>query len=411
VSPGALARWWREVDRVALAAIAGLLAAGLLCSLASSPAAAARLGIDDPFYFIKRHAVFASAAMAVTLAASMLEPLRARRLAVLAFVIMLVLVAATLFAGTEVNAARRWLRFAGFSVQPSEFAKPAFIVTTAWLLAAGRTSGATAGAAGAAAGSFAIFAALLLAQPDFGQTMLIALVFAGLAFLAGAPWRLLGAGALGMAAIAGGAALALPHVLVRIRTFLSAEVGYQTGQALEAIRRGGLFGVGPGEGLVKRTLPDAHTDFIFAVASEEFGLVFTLGLVGLIATLVLRVLLRARRLEPDGPRSASALAAGGLALMIGLQALINVAVNLNLAPPKGMTLPFVSYGGSSLLALGLSGGLALAFTRRPAPEAAATAADDDAAAFERPPALAAKPLRRQTPRRAAPRVSSSPRSL
>jgi cell division protein FtsW len=146
-----------------------------------------------------------------------------------------------------------------------------------------------------------------------------------------------------------------------VRGFLSPDVGYQTGQALEAIRRGGLFGVGPGEGLVKRALPDAHTDFVFAVAGEEFGLIFMLGLIGLIATVVLRLLKRARDVAPT-----PSLAAGGLALLIGGQALINIAVNLNLAPPKGMTLPFVSYGGSSLIALGFAGGLALAFTRRPA---------------------------------------------
>jgi cell division protein FtsW len=363
------AQWWREVDRVALAAMLGLLAAGLLCSLAASPAAAARLGVDAPFAFLTRHAAYAALSAALIVGLSMASPLTARRIAVLALLGALVLLAATLAVGVEVNHAKRWLRIAGFSLQPSEIAKPAFLVTAAWLLAEGRRTGAHAAASTVAFAGFAAIAALLLSQPDFGQTALLAGAFAGLLFLAGAPWRLMFAlGAVGVA-VASGAYAMLPHVAARIRAFLSPEVGYQTGQALAAIRRGGLFGVGPGEGLVKRTLPEAHTDFVFAVAAEEFGLIFTLGLIGLLGLLVARLLLRARRraLATEG------LAAGGLALLIGAQSLINLAVNLNLAPAKGMTLPFVSYGGSSLVALGFAGGLALAFTRQPETRAAAAA--------------------------------------
>lgn len=363
-----VALWWREVDRVALAAMIGLLAAGLLCSLASSPAAAARLGIDDPFYFMVRHAAFAAVSLALIVGVSMLDPLTARRLAVLALLVSLALLTATLFAGTEVNAARRWLRFGGFSLQPVEIAKPAFVVAAAWILAEGRRAGGRAWAvAGAVATvAFAAIATLLLAQPDFGQTVLLGVAFTGLAFLAGAPWTLMAALAAIGAALAVGAYLTLPHVAARVQAFFSPDVGYQTGQALAAIRHGGLFGVGPGEGLVKRALPDSHTDYVFAVAGEEFGVVFLLGLIGLLATVVVRLLTRARL----RPGDTAGLAAGGIALLIGVQALINVAVNLNLAPPKGMTLPFVSYGGSSLAALGFAGGLALAFTRRPAAERA-----------------------------------------
>jgi cell division protein FtsW len=360
---GALSTWWREVDRVALAAMIGLLAAGLLCSLAASPAAAARLGIEDPFHFLVRHAVFSAVSLALIVLVSMLDATTARRLAVLALLGSLVLLTATLFAGTEVNAARRWLRFGGLSFQPVEIAKPAFVVAAAWVLAEGRRAGGRAWAiAGLVATlAFATIAALLLAQPDFGQTVLLAAVFTGLAFLAGAPWMLMATLAVAGAALAAGAYLMLPHVAARVQAFLSPELGYQTGQALAAIRHGGLLGVGPGEGLVKRSLPDAHTDYVFAVAGEEFGVIFLLGLIGLIGTVVVRLLTRAR-LRPGDTAS---LAAGGIALLIGVQALINVAVNLNLAPPKGMTLPFVSYGGSSLAALGFAGGLALAFTRRP----------------------------------------------
>lgn len=361
-----LLAWWRSVDHVALAAIAGLLGAGLLCSLAASPAATARLGVADPFYFLGRHAVFASVSFIAVVATSMLSPTRARRLCVIGLAGAFVLLTLTLFVGVEVNHARRWLRVLGFSLQSSEFAKPAFIVTAAWLLAEGRRTDAFAGAALAAAVLCGALGALLLAEPDFGQTVLLATAFAGVVFLAGAPWRWLAALGGAGAGLAGAAYALLPHVRARVEAFFSPDEGYQIGTALSAIRNGGFFGVGPGEGVVKRSLPDAHTDFVFAVAAEEFGLVFSLLVIALLATYVVRTLARANAIADATPR----LAAAGIALLIGGQALINIAVNLSLIPPKGMTLPFVSYGGSSLLALGLAGGLSLAFTRqapRPAP--------------------------------------------
>jgi len=356
----ALAAWWRSIDRVALAAMVGLLGAGLLCSLAASPVATARIGIDQPFYFLGRHAVFAAISLVVLLSVSMLDTTRARRICVIALAGAFVLLTLTLIIGTEVNYATRWLRVGGFSLQASEFAKPAFVVTVAWLLAEGRRTNAFAGAILAACVLFGALAALLLAQPDFGQTVLLAGAFTGLVFLVGAPWKWLAAIGAAGAALAFGAFAMLPHVAARVNAFFSPEEGYQTGMALNAIRHGGLFGVGPGEGLVKRSLPDAHTDFVFAVAAEEFGLVFSLILIALLATVVVRIFARASVSHDETPR----LAAAGLALLIGGQALINIAVNLSLIPPKGMTLPFVSYGGSSLLALGLTGGLALVFTRR-----------------------------------------------
>jgi cell division protein FtsW len=362
--------WWREVDRVTLAAMASLLLGGLLCSLAASPAATARLGVDAPFHFLIRHTAYASVSLALIVGVSMLTAKWARRLAVLALIASLALLALTLFVGTEVNGARRWLRLGPLSLQASEIVKPAFIVTAAWLLSESRRAGDWTAGAVVSAAAFGIIAALLLAQPDFGQTLLLALAFAGLAFLAGAPWPLMAALAAAGVGLIAAAYAALPHVAARLQAFLSPEAGYQTSQAMEAIRRGGLFGVGPGEGLVKRALPDAHTDFVFAVAAEEFGLIFTLGLIALIGTVVVRLFLRASGRAAD----TAGLAAGGLSLLIGGQAFINLAVNLNLVPPKGMTLPFVSYGGSSLVALGFAGGLALAFTRRPAADARTAAA-------------------------------------
>jgi len=266
----------------------------------------------------------------------------------------LVLTAATLFIGVEVKGATRWLRFGGLSLQPSEFLKPALIVVAAWLFAEQRRGGA-APAAIAAFVLYFVCVVLLLRQPDFGQTVLLTTGFGALFFLAGMPW--IWTAALGAFALLGSGAayLVFPHVASRVDRFL-----HQIDRAIEAIGRGGLFGRGPGEGEVKHVLPDAHTDFIFAVAAEEFGLIACLAIVALFATVVWRGFLAALRLNDPFLQLASA----GLTVLIGLQAFINVAVNLNMIPPKGMTLPFVSYGGSSMLAMAVTAGLLLAITRR-----------------------------------------------
>ncbi|MCG8440732.1 MAG: FtsW/RodA/SpoVE family cell cycle protein [Caulobacterales bacterium] len=353
--------WWWSLDRVALALIVALAAVGVLLSLAAGPAAAARLGLSDPFHFVVRHAVHLSVAGAILIAVSTLSARDARRVAVLALLVAAPALLAALLWGVEVNGARRWLTFGPVSVQPVEFAKPAFIVTAAWLIAEERRGAGPPGLA-VSGGMLAVLAALLLAQPDVGQTALLAAVFAGLVFLGGASWRVLAGLAAALAAVAAAVAVSAPHVVTRLLVFWRPEAGagYQLERGLEAVRRGGLFGVGPGEGEVKHQLPDAHTDFVFAVAAEEFGALLCIAVLAAFAILTMRVLRRARDLvDPT-----AGLAASGLALLIAVQALINMAVNLGVIPTKGMTLPFMSYGGSSLVAMGLTAGLILAFTRR-----------------------------------------------
>lgn len=370
--PSALAQWWWSVDRTALAAVFALIAAGLLLSLAASPAAAERIGADHPFHYLTRHGVFAALGAFAVLFASALSPLGARRLAGAMLAAGLAGLVLTVVIGHEAGGAQRWLRVGGLSAQPSEFVKPALIVIAAALFARARDAGA--GPAWVAAGLFGLVIALFALQPDIGQAALLTAAFGALAFISGLKLRwLAGLGALA-AAGAVAAYVFLPHVASRVDRFLNPQTGdtYQVDRAREAIMRGGLFGVGPGEGAVKRQLPDAHTDFIFAVAAEEYGAVFAAGLAALFAVFALRILLRAQRvLDP-----AARYAACGLAALIGLQAVINIAMALNLAPPKGMTLPFVSYGGSSMAASGLAAGLALAFTRRrPGAYAAGPAGD------------------------------------
>jgi cell division protein FtsW len=356
-----LADWWWSLDRVLMGALVALVAIGVLLSLAASPAAAARLSISDPFHFLYRHGFYAALAVLGMLVLSTLSNLDARRLAVVATVGALILTAATLEFGYEVKGATRWLHIGSFSLQPSEFLKPAFIVSAAWLFAEQRR-GAPPAAGALAVMVYFLSVALLMMQPDFGQTVLLTVAFGALFFLAGLPilWTAL----LGACAMIGSFAAyrVFPHVTERVNGFLNPEAGetYQVDRAMEAFSRGGLFGVGPGEGIVKASLPDAYSDFIFAVAAEEFGLVACLIIAGLFAVVVWRGLRAAYRLADPFLQ----LAVAGLTLLIGLQAFINMAVNLSLVPPKGMTLPFISYGGSSMLATAFTAGLLLAFTRR-----------------------------------------------
>jgi cell division protein FtsW len=353
-------RWWRSVDHGALALIALIATLGIVILMAAGPAASARLNIDREFYFPIRQILFLAPALALAVAASSLSPLHARRLGAVVFLVALVSMAAALLFAPEVNGARRWFYLGGISFQPSEFAKPGFIVTAAWMLAEGARNARFPGIA-AACGLYLVFAALLALQPDYGQAILATAAFATACFVAGASLRLFAALT---AVAAGGAAFAVmfsPHFAARIEAFFdpAAQENYQARKAVEAIADGGLLGrIGEGAE-VKLSLPDAHTDYIFAVAAEEGGFVLALSLIGLFAALVVMCLLRAAK-----ARSLFAqCAASGLAALIGLQSFINIAVALRAVPAKGMTLPLVSYGGSSLLATGLTLGLMLALTR------------------------------------------------
>jgi cell division protein FtsW len=354
------AEWWWTVDKYLLGAIVVLMLGGVVLSLAGSPAVAERLGYDS-FHFVKRHVGFFVPALAVLIATSFLSPKGARRTAMVVLLISLGLMLATLFVGFEVKGSRRWINVAMISLQPSEFMKPAFVVVVAWLFAEGRTRTDIPATLFALILLF-IAGSLLIAEPDFGQTSLISLTWFALFFMAGMSmvWII----ALGILGIGGmvAAYFMLPHVAARVDRFLSPDTGdtFQVDRALDSILRGGWFGQGPGEGMVKRVLPDAHTDFIFAVAVEEYGILICLALVAVFALIVFRGLSRSATSEDPFVRLASA----GLVVLFGVQSCINMAVNLHLMPAKGMTLPFISYGGSSMIAVAFGMGLLLALTRR-----------------------------------------------
>ncbi|MEM7662597.1 MAG: putative peptidoglycan glycosyltransferase FtsW [Pseudomonadota bacterium] len=357
----AVAEWWRTVDWPMMAACWVLMGFGLLLSLSAGPPAAARMGFDDPYHFVYRQTFFVAAATIMLVGNSVLDAVWVRRWSAVVFLGAFTLMAGVLLFGYETKGAQRWLRFAGFSLQPSELVKPALIVLTGWLLA----QRALFPQGPWAIISFCLYGAtlgLLLLQPDVGQAFLLSATFVTTFFVSGLPWRWAAGFFSGGIALSGVLYLTLPHVRYRIHSFVSPTDydTYQIDVAMKAIANGGMFGVGPGEGTIKSALPDAHADFIYAVLSEEFGLVAALGLLLLYGFIVVRGILLASQIEDPYPRAA----ATGLFALFGLQAAINIAVNIALIPPKGMTLPFVSSGGSSLLGTALTLGLALALVRR-----------------------------------------------
>ncbi|MFD1328579.1 putative lipid II flippase FtsW [Mycoplana ramosa] len=355
---GPVADWFWTIDRLFLAAFILLMGIGFMLSFAASPAVAERLNLDS-FHFVKRHALFLAPAIATMVAISFLSPRQVRRTAAILLVVSLAMMVLALFFGVEVKGARRWISIGSLSIQPSEFMKPAFVVICAWLFSEHARQPDIPGNLFAIL-LFGIVAALLVAQPDLGQTVLITAVWGGMFFMAGMPWIwiiLLGGLALGGFAFA---YFLFDHVSGRIDRFLTGEGDtFQVDTAREAIIRGDWFGKGPGEGLVKRIIPDSHTDFIFSVAAEEFGIVFCMVIVAVFAFVVMRGLNHAFKERNDFTRFAVA----GLVLLIGTQSMINVGVNLELLPAKGMTLPLISYGGSSMVAICVTAGFILALTR------------------------------------------------
>lgn len=353
-------RWWWTVDHWALAAIAVLMAAGVLMSLAASPAVAHRIGLE-PFHFVYKQLMFILPAIILMIGVSMLEPKEILYLAGGLFALAWFCMVLTLFFAPEIKGATRWLQLGPFGFQPSEYAKPSFIVVAAWALTANRQSMGLTGFALACV-LYGLTVSVLMLQPDFGQTMLITIAFAAVLFFWGVPWAIIGLLGSVLAVGAYAAYSLMPHVASRVDRFLDPKTGdsYQIETALAAIAQGGPSGVGPGEGQLKYTVPDAHADFIFAVAGEEFGLIAGFILIGAFGVILFRGLLRAM----DERNAFVQLAAGGLLVIFTTQAAINMGVNLNLIPAKGMTLPFVSYGGSSMLALAITAGMILALTRK-----------------------------------------------
>ena len=331
-----------------------------MASLAASPSVALRLELE-PFYFVKRHGVLLVMAFFVLIVASMLSSRTMLLMASLLFAGALILLVATPFIGSSAKGARRWIELGGFSVQASEFMKPAFVLVSAYLFAMAQKYADWRWLV-ASLGLFLLVLASLVAQPDYGQSILLTLIWGGLFFLAGMPWLWLsGLASLGLMGL-GTAYFLVPHVGKRIDRFLDPAVGdnYQVGHALRSFIEGGWLGRGPGEGVIKQVLPDAHSDYIFAVLAEEFGLLACIALLCIFAFVVVKGFVHAH-LDQDPFRK---LALSGLMLAFGLQAVLNLGINMGLLPAKGMTLPFISYGGSSLLAVALAMGLALGLSRR-----------------------------------------------
>jgi cell division protein FtsW len=351
--------WWFTVDHVLVGAILAIVGAGLVLSLAASPAVAIKKGLPT-YYFVERHLFFSAIGVVIMLTVSLFSPQGVRRLALALFVAAVAGMLGVYFFGAEINGAQRWLSIGGHSIQPSEFAKPGFVIISAWLFAESEQR-RDMPALPLAILLAVSFAGLLIAQPDVGQTLLICAVWGALYYLSGQ--ALLGAG---IVAACGALGLAFAymnfgHVQSRIDKFISPTPGdnSQLDRAMKSFSEGGFLGRGPGEGTIKTALPDAHTDFIFAVVAEEYGVIACLVLLGLFAFVVMRALVRAAQ-ESD---AATRLSIQGLALLFGLQALINMGVNVGLLPAKGITLPFVSSGGSSMIAVSITLGMLLALTR------------------------------------------------
>jgi len=356
-----LARWWWSVDHASLLILAALMTIGVVLVFAAGPGAAARLNIDDSLHFPLRQVAFIIPAAAVMLGVSMLTPLQARRLGSLLFVAAFALLFAALLFAPEINGAKRWIPLGAFAFQPSEILKPGFVIVAAWMLAEGSRDPRFPGAAIATA-LYVFCAGMLVMQPDYGQAALLTAVWMAMFFVSGGAivWIMIVAG-VAIAGLVGGYYFS-PHLAKRIDGFLNPSVGdnYQIDKALEAIANGGLGPRASDASAVKFSLPDAHTDFIFAVAAEELGLFVCLTMLALFAAFVIRSYLKAGGLKSVFAQCAVC----GLAALIGLQSFINIGVNLRALPAKGMTLPFISYGGSSLIAAALTVGLILALTRR-----------------------------------------------
>ena len=355
-----LPKWWQTLDKWTVTSILLLFGIGILLGMAASPPLAAKNGFE-PFYYVKKQVIFGGAALVAMLITSMMSPRLVRRLAVLGFIITLVATALLPFLGTDYGkGAMRWYSLGFASVQPSEFLKPGFVVVAAWLMAANEEINGPPGRTW----SFLLMVTIvvmLAMQPDFGQAALILFGWSVMYFVSGAPMVLIGGILLAIYPLAQFAYNNSEHFARRIDGFLdrSLDPTTQIGYATNAIREGGLFGVGVGEGQVKWSLPDAHTDFIISVAAEEYGLILVFCIIALYATIVLRSYFRLMRERDPFIR----LAGTGLVAIFGVQAMINMGVAVRLLPSKGMTLPFVSYGGSSLIAGGIAVGMILAFTR------------------------------------------------
>jgi cell division protein FtsW len=355
-----LGQWWWTIDRGLLGCFILLMIVGVMMVATASPPVAENHNLGS-YHFLIRHIIILVPSFAMMVGISMLDMRSIWRVASILFLISIFSMILVPFIGIEIKGAQRWIHLPGFSFQPSEFAKPAFAIVGAWFMSIQKTRAGFPGYVITAV-LYAVTVALLLMQPDFGMTFVITAIWASMIFLAGFPFRLL----TGLAALAVGGVFAVyhtfDHVRSRIDRFFNPDSGdnYQVDKSIEAFQNGGLFGTGPGQGTVKLGLPDAHADFIFSVAGEEMGLIFVLILIAVFGYVLLRTFNRLM----DSDNMFVVLAVGGLLTMFGLQAMVHMGSSLNILPAKGMTLPFISYGGSSLLSMSFSMGAVLALTRR-----------------------------------------------
>ena len=353
-------RWWWTVDRVMLFSFIMMIAFGVLMAMAATPMVAARIGIEK-FYFLKRHLLYIIPSFGIMFFVSILDNRNLKKFALILYFFSIFLIFLTLLFGTEIKGARRWISLFGLSIQPSEFAKPALIIITAWMFSKQQKEPEFRGKFIAAV--FWLFLAFLLVlQPDIGMLVVVSAVWFGQLFLNGLPIIFVVVTVISGLSAFVLAYMFLPHVTARVDKFLDPSSGdnYQITKSLDAFSAGGLFGVGPGEGIVKKNLPDAHADFVFSVLGEEFGFFVCAILVILIAFIVIYGMLKL--LKESNLFSIFSMV--GLLSQFGLQAFINMASSLHLIPTKGMTLPFISYGGSSMFAISITAGMILAIGRK-----------------------------------------------
>lgn len=353
-------KWWWSVDRYLVIAFASLIGIGMILVMAASPAVAERIGLES-FYFIKRQIVFVLMALPVIFIISIMPVAGIRRLAIMGYAACIILLLVVPFVGMEIKGAKRWLNFAGFSMQPSEFMKTFFVVLTAWVLSKKYETLKFKGFE-VVFGIYVLFVMLLLMQPDFGMTVTVSAVWIGQLFISGLSIIFFfGAAIIGVLGIIS-AYFVFPHVAKRINNFVDPSSGdtYQVTKSLQAFSNGGIFGRGPGQGVVKEQLPDSHTDFIFAVAAEEMGMITCLLIISIFAFIIIRGFIRISNEEDKF----IIFAVSGLLMQIGIQAIINMSVSLHLMPTKGMTLPFISYGGSSMISAALAVGIIIALTKK-----------------------------------------------
>jgi len=352
-------KWWIDIDKVNFLIVIGIIVFGLMMTATASPAISKKIDVDK-FFFLKKQLVFAFIAISLMIGISFLNQGRIKLFCLGGLCVSILLLILVLIFGSEAKGAKRWISLAGFTLQPSEFTKTFFIIANAFILQRLHFE-KWQFKYGISAALYVVIAALLILQPDFGMTLTFSVLWAAQLFAYGIPLFFVGA-IICLGIVGGlGAYLALPHVEDRINRFLdSGEKNYQAERSIDAFVNGSFFGTGPGNGVVKKFIPDAHTDFIFAVVGEEYGIISCAILVVIFAYLITRIVKRAL----DEENLFVYLALCGLLMQFTMQVIVNVGVSLRLLPTKGMTLPFISYGGSSMIAMGICFGLILAFTKR-----------------------------------------------